>query len=122
MGLEKEIQQLENEVTEKQQLLTALHKKRAAEPINDYVFKDKEGNNKSLSEMFGNSNELLLIHNMGKSCAYCTLWADELNGITNHLNNRVPLVVISPNEPNIMKEFSKSRNWKFNIYDRWWLG
>jgi predicted dithiol-disulfide oxidoreductase (DUF899 family) len=116
VGLEKEIQQLENEVTEKQQLLTALRKKRVAEPISDYLFKDKEGNNKLLSEMFGNSNELLLIHNMGKSCAYCTLWADELNGISNHMNNRVPLVVISPNEPNVMKEFAESRTWNFDIY------
>lgn len=73
MGLEKEIQQLENEVTEKQQLLKALRKKRVAEPISEYVFKDKEGNNKLLSEMFGNSNELLLIHNMGKSCAFSFL-------------------------------------------------
>lgn len=73
MGLEKEIQQLENEVTEKQQLLKALRKKRVAEPISEYVFKDKEGNNKLLSEMFGNSNELLLIHNMGKSCDFSFL-------------------------------------------------
>jgi predicted dithiol-disulfide oxidoreductase (DUF899 family) len=66
--------------------------------------------------MFGDRKELMLVHNMGKSCPYCTLWADEMNGVIQHLSSRVPFAVISPNEPEVMKAFAEGRGWKFNIY------
>jgi predicted dithiol-disulfide oxidoreductase (DUF899 family) len=116
MSVELEIEKLEKEIVEKKNQLTALRHTRQAEPISDYTFTDVNGKPISLSEMFGDKKELLFVHNMGKSCPYCTLWADEYNGVVNHLNNRVPFVVISPDEYSTMKEFSQSRNWKFNIY------
>ena len=59
--------------------------------------------------------DLILIHNMGKKCAYCTLWADGFNGVRQHLQDRAGFVVISPDEPATIKEFAASRGWRFNI-------
>ena len=114
--LEKEIIAMEDSLMAQQEKLVQLRKKLPPVEVKDYSFLDKTGKKIMLSEMFGDKNELMLVHNMGKSCAYCTLWADEYNGVIHHLENKVPFVVISPNEPAVMKEFADSRNWKFRIY------
>ena len=33
-------------------------------------------------------DDLVVIHNMGASCAYCTLWGDGFNGVYEHLANK----------------------------------
>ena len=66
-----------------------------------------------LSELFGESDDLIVVHNMGKSCPYCTLWADGLNGVRDHLANRASFVVASPDEPKVQAEFASGRGWKF---------
>ncbi|HEY6160319.1 MAG TPA: DUF899 family protein [Bacteroidia bacterium] len=114
--IEKEIADLEKELMAQQEKLTALRKKIPAVEVADYIFKDKDGKEIRLSEMFGDKKELMLVHNMGKGCPYCTLWADEYNGVIHHLENRVPFVVISPDAPEVMKNFAGGRNWKFRIY------
>ncbi|MGI9388028.1 MAG: DUF899 family protein, partial [Methyloligellaceae bacterium] len=43
--------------------------------VDDYVFSKVDGTVR-LSELFGNKDDLFVIHNMGASCPYCTLWAD----------------------------------------------
>src|SRR5437660_1814645 len=34
----------------------------------------------SLASLFGEHEDMIVIHNMGVWCAYCTLWADGFNG------------------------------------------
>jgi predicted dithiol-disulfide oxidoreductase (DUF899 family) len=114
--LEKEIIALEHDLMERQKKLTELRRKLPPVEVKDYIFKDKEGQAIRLSEMFGDKKELMLVHNMGKGCPYCTLWADEINGVSHHLEDRVPFVLISPNEPAVMKAFAEGRGWKFRIY------
>lgn len=114
--LEKEIGLLEEEITAKKEKLAELRRQLPPVKFNDYTFRDASGKEVKLSEMFGSSNELMLVHNMGKRCAWCTLWADEYNGVLHHLENRVPFVVISPDDHNDMREFAQGRNWKFRIY------
>jgi len=111
----KEISSLELDVRRKQAKLAGLRKKLPSTESNDYIFHDKEGQEVRLSDLFGKSDELMVVHNMGKSCTGCTLWADEYNGVISHLESRVPFVVVSPDEPPVMKEFSEKRNWKFQI-------
>ncbi|MFZ5913459.1 MAG: hypothetical protein ACOY17_04490, partial [Pseudomonadota bacterium] len=41
--------------------------------INDYTFKTLEGE-QNLSSLFDGKDDLFVIHNMGTSCPYCTLW------------------------------------------------
>jgi len=66
-----------------------------------------------LSELFGSKKDLFLIHNMGASCPYCTLWADGYNGIYHHLADRAAFVVSSPDSPEAQQRFAKARGWRF---------
>jgi len=84
----------------------------APEPVADYRFATLSGP-VLLSELFGDKNELFVIHNMGKGCAYCTLWADGFNGVQHHLRDRAAFVVSSPDSPAAQQEFARSRGWLF---------
>src|SRR5215468_7138428 len=46
------------------------------EAVKDYTFRRAGGVSVRLSELFGDKADLFVIHNMGQSCPYCTLWAD----------------------------------------------
>lgn len=83
--------------------------------VEDYTFEDSQGGEVKLSELFGDKSELLLISNMGKSCRYCTLWADNFNGIVKPLNDRAAFAVVSPDSPELQKEFAASRGWNFRL-------
>lgn len=114
--INEEIIRLENEIEDKRSEIKTLRKQLKNIPVHDYEFTDVDGRKIHLSELFGEGKELMLVHNMGKSCPYCTLWADEYNGVAHHLKSRVPFVVISPDSFETMKEFSAGRGWNFPIY------
>ena len=68
------------------------------EPVRDYDFASCEGP-KRLSQLFGAKRDLFVIHNMGRSCVQCTLWADGFNGLYPHIADRAAFVVASPDPP-----------------------
>src|SRR6267154_2797640 len=68
-----------------------------------------------LSELFGERDYLFVIHNMGKACPACTMWADGFNGVLPHLENRAAFVVSSPDTPEQQEKFKKSRGWHFRM-------
>lgn len=80
--------------------------------VMDYNFKTLSGD-ASLSTLFGGKEDLFVIHNMGASCAYCTLWADGYNGAYDHLANRAAFVISSPDAPDLQKRFAEKRGWRF---------
>ena len=80
--------------------------------VDDYVFAGWDGPVR-LSQLFGDKDDLFVIHNMGKGCAYCTLWADGFNGVYPHLADRAAFVVSSPNTPDVQKAFAAGRGWRF---------
>ena len=82
------------------------------EPVEDYVFTTPDGTSR-LSDLFGDKRDLFVIHNMGASCPYCTLWADGFNGIYDHLANRAAFVVSSPDPPEAQHRFAAGRGWRF---------
>ena len=57
--------------------------------------------------------DLIVIHNMGRGCTYCTLWADGFNGVHQHLADRSAFVVCSPDAIDVQKEFAAGRGWRF---------
>ena len=83
-------------------------------PVEDYVLQSGDGEVR-LSDLFGDKDHLFVIHNMGASCPYCTLWADGLNGVLPHLENRAAFVVCSPDSPEQQTKFAQSRNWQFRM-------
>lgn len=80
--------------------------------VNDYEFATTDGSTR-LSDLFGKHEDLIVIHNMGVACSYCTLWADGYNGIHQHVVSRAGFVVSSPDKPAVQKRFADSRGWKF---------
>ena len=86
----------------------------AVEPqaVEDYELANAEGPVR-LSRLFDGHEDLILIHNMGVSCSYCTLWADGYNGLHPHVVTRAGFAVSSPDRPTVQKKFAESRGWKF---------
>ncbi|MCM0022076.1 MAG: DUF899 domain-containing protein [Tagaea sp.] len=82
------------------------------EPVRDYELKGPAGAVK-LSALFDARDELIVVHNMGAACPYCTLWADGFNGVYPHLADRAPFVVTTPDAPAKQSEFATSRGWRF---------
>src|SRR5262249_42734985 len=58
------------------------------EEVKDYTFARANGGAVRLSELFGDKDTLIVIHNMGMGCTSCTLWADGFNGVYEHLASR----------------------------------
>ena len=82
------------------------------QPVQDYELTNLAGPVR-LSELFGDHEDLILIHNMGVTCSYCTLWADGYNGIHPHVVTRAGFAVSSPDRPTVQKKFAESRGWRF---------
>jgi predicted dithiol-disulfide oxidoreductase (DUF899 family) len=85
-----------------------------AEPqeVQDYEFQTTAGTVR-LSQLFGDHEDLMVVHNMGSTCPGCTLWADGYNGVHHHVITRAAFVVSSPDTPEAQKVFAQSRGWKF---------
>ncbi|HWA61113.1 MAG TPA: DUF899 family protein [Caulobacteraceae bacterium] len=82
------------------------------QPIDDYVLSGWDGPVR-LSDLFGDRRDLILIHNMGRECTSCTMWADGFNGVYDHLASRAAFVVSSPNTVEVQQAFAASRGWRF---------
>jgi predicted dithiol-disulfide oxidoreductase (DUF899 family) len=78
----------------------------------DYSFATLKGP-VSLSALFGEKRDLLMVHNMGTHCSSCTMWADGFNGLYPHVSDRASFVVSSPNSPEEQAAFAASRGWVF---------
>ena len=111
--LEAQAEILMEKITELRKQLVDVNRKLGERDVDDYKLLDSNGNPVMLSELFGDKNDLILVHNMGKKCPYCTLWADGFIGFTKHLNNRAAFVLVSPDESPVMKEFTEGRGWNF---------
>ncbi len=113
--IKDEIKRVEAEFLEQYQRLAALRRSLPPEPVNDYPLTDWLNNTVTLSELSGDKDELIVVHNMGKSCAYCTLWADGFIGITKHLEDRAAFVLTSPDDPETQRRFARDRGWTFRM-------
>jgi predicted dithiol-disulfide oxidoreductase (DUF899 family) len=82
------------------------------QPVADHVFGTLKGST-TLSELFEGRDDLIVIHNMGSKCAYCTMWADGYSGLYPHLKQRAAFVVASPDMPKTQAKFAASRGWQF---------
>lgn len=110
-----EIEALDKEVTQKQKRLSELRRALPPEPVEDYVFLGPGGTEVSLSSLFGDKHDLIVCHNMGKSCPYCTLWADGIHGLLPHIEDRTAYVVVSPDTPEDQAAFAASRGWNYRM-------
>lgn len=115
IDIDAEIATLQNEVEAAKQKLIEARKRRPREEVQDYVLKDSDGNDVKLSELFGDKNDMILVHNMGTGCTSCTMWADGFTGLVPHLSDRAAFVLCSPDKPEVQKRFAAKRNWNFRM-------
>jgi predicted dithiol-disulfide oxidoreductase (DUF899 family)/predicted enzyme related to lactoylglutathione lyase len=113
--LHNEINQLEQEIFEKKKKLAQLRKSVPEQKVDNYLFTTSDKQVISLLELFQDKDELIVIHNMGRSCSYCTMWADGFNGVYQHLIQKAAFVLSSPDEPDVQEDFAASRGWVFPI-------
>ncbi|WP_243298372.1 DUF899 family protein [Bacillus litorisediminis] len=113
--LEQQIEQLEAEIHRKKVKLAELRKAKAEKLVQNYAFLTPDGKTVYLSDLFGDKNELFVIHNMGKACSYCTMWADGFSGVYHHIVRKAAFVLESPDEPKILGDFAAERRWTFPV-------
>jgi predicted dithiol-disulfide oxidoreductase (DUF899 family) len=95
--------------------LSEARRRREPEPFADHDLLNQDGSTVKLSELFGDKDDLIVIHNMGRGCTYCTMWADGFVSTLPHLEDRAAFAVVTPDEPAAQREFAQSRGWTFRM-------
>ncbi len=105
---------LERRIGEQIEQLRKLRKAHVGEPVPNYAFATTDGET-TLRDLFGERDKLLVIHNMGQGCRYCTLWADGFNGLLPHLEDALAVALVSKDPPSAQRNFANSRGWRFRM-------
>ncbi|MDP6418515.1 MAG: DUF899 family protein [Candidatus Krumholzibacteria bacterium] len=113
MSLEK-IREIEQEIVGLTERLNALQKEHRGGEVPNYQFSTSYGEIKLL-DLFGEKKHLLVIHNMGQGCRYCTVWADGFNGFLPHLEQAMSVVLVSRDDPETQRRFANERKWRFRM-------
>lgn len=106
---------LEDAVRRAKQRLDAWRQAQTPTPVEDYVLAGPDGKALRLSEAFGDKEDLVVVHNMGTGCVMCTTWADGLDGVVDHLEDRAAFLVTSPDPVKVQRAFAKARGWRFRM-------
>ena len=114
MVSQERIEAIERQIGELTSELAALRKANEAEAIRNYEFETGAGKT-TLLDLFADKDRLLVIHNMGQGCRYCTLWADGFNGLLPHLESALSVVLVSKDAPEVQRTFANSRGWRFRL-------
>jgi predicted dithiol-disulfide oxidoreductase (DUF899 family) len=109
-----EITKLEARIGELMVKLNELRRENVGPEVNNYSFNTFDGE-VTLLDLFADKDKLLVIHNMGQACRYCTLWADGFNGLLQHLESAMSVVLVSKDDPEIQRKFANSRGWGFRL-------
>lgn len=109
-----EISAIEKQLFELTTKLNELRKTHSGNEIENYTFATLDGE-VDLLDLFGDNDRLLVIHNMGQGCRYCTLWADGFNGFLPHLESAMSVVLVSKDSPEVQRRFANSRGWRFRL-------
>lgn len=109
-----EIRTLENEALALANRLETLRRENDPVPVRNYTFETLTGPTDLLT-LFGDKDTLLVIHNMGDACRWCTSWADGLNAALPHLENSFSVVLVSKNDPLAQRRFALERGWNFRM-------
>ena len=114
MNHTEEIQALEMEAVALANRLEKLRRENTPVPVKDYSFETLTGPTNLLT-LFADKDKLLMIHNMGDACRWCTSWADGLNAALPHLEDSFSVVLVSKNDPLAQRRFALERGWNFRM-------
>ncbi len=108
-----QIKTIQREIMDAKQRLRDAIASFVPEPVKDWELHGLNGCVVNLSRLFGGKSELLLVHNMGRSCNYCSLWGDAMRGVAPHLMQRCGFVLCSNDPPEVIRAFRETRGWDF---------
>ncbi|MFM9874397.1 MAG: DUF899 family protein [Fimbriimonadaceae bacterium] len=108
------IPELEKQISDLKTQLKEARKTNPPEPVKNYEFQTTTGNAK-LADLFGDKSDLYIIHNMGKSCSYCTHWADVLSPVMNRITNVSAIALCTPDELDTAQKLANARGWNFPL-------
>ncbi|MGV3617054.1 MAG: DUF899 family protein [Fimbriimonas sp.] len=112
MTAKGEIAALEREILASKKRLAELRRAQPRVEVPDFEFVAPDGVT-HLSDLFGGKDDLVVIANMGRDCAFCTLWADGFNGVVPELESRTGFALVSADPIEILKPFAQGRGWRF---------
>ncbi len=108
------MEELEGHVAALTERLNAMRRAASGYEVPEYTFQTLDGEAR-LSDLFAGRDKLLVIHNMGQGCRYCTLWADGINGFLPHLESVMDVVLASKDDPQTQRRFANTRGWRFRL-------
>lgn len=114
--VEKEICDLEKEIVKMKAKVADLCAKLPEEEVSNYEFKSLQGKSVGWDELFGDKDELILIHNMGPGCSYCTLWADGFKGFQPYFETRCAFALETDLNSEALNKIAQERQWPFKVY------
>ena len=94
--------------------LRALQRQAGGEVVADHELVGPDGPVR-LSELLGERDRLIVVHNMGFACPYCTMWADGFNGLLAHIEERAAFVVASPDSVEAQRAGAARRGWRMTM-------
>lgn len=112
---DERIDQIEARIMALKKELTEARHARPPEPVEDWELLTVDGAPIRLSQLFGTHRDLIVVHNMGRACKYCSLWADGLAGFARHLPTRCGFALCSHDPPAVAKAFAAERGWPYRV-------
>ncbi len=112
-SIAERIYALEGQVFDLEREIAALRAELQGEAVSDYRLTSADGETIALSSMFGRKDRMLLIHNMGFDCPYCTMWADGFNAVYDHVAEKAAFVLSSPDPSDRQRRDAAARGWRF---------
>ena len=113
-GVGSRMQEIEGRIAALEWELGTLRREAYGGPVTDYELMGAKGRVK-LSELFGERDHLILVHNMGFACPYCTMWADGFNGLLPHIQEQAAFALASPDPVEQQQDGAAKRGWKFRM-------
>jgi len=108
------IKEIEAQIEALTDELWNLRKDQPGTPVaEDYEFVRSDGTPTHLSDLFGDLDHLLIIHNMGESCRYCSLWADGFVAVAPLIKEVASFVLVNGDSPETQREVAEGRGWNF---------
>jgi predicted dithiol-disulfide oxidoreductase (DUF899 family) len=97
-----------------------LERQLGGQDLQDHELSRNDGSRVRLSEMFGEHKQMVLVHNMGFACTYCTLWAEGFNGYFRHIEsgqygNKAKFLLVSNDRPDQQLAGAAQRGWNFDM-------
>lgn len=114
-AVDAQIDEIEGRIMALKKELTAARRARPQEPVEDWELMTTDGAPIRLSQLFGTQQDLIVVHNMGRKCNYCSLWADGLAGFSRHWPTRCAFALCSHDPPSVAKAFAAERGWPYRV-------